>query len=141
MSKKFIALTLFVVLITTNACRHEQQTPQFQNRYYCYNDDDGLEIIFRKDGNVIIYYGIFREQMTGTYQCAFPKVSLQILKSDMENSDVSLKDEFLQNLDSLKFSANADTLYVFNSLQQGNSYILKLTPHNVFSHCLFVRGL
>ena len=137
MTKKFIALTIFVVLIATYACKHEQQTPQFQNRYYCYDDDDGMEIILRKDGTVKIYYGIFRERMTGTYQCAFPNVSLKILKSEMEGSE----NEFLQNFDSLKFSLNADTLYVFNSSQQGNSYILKLTPHNVFSHCLFVKGL
>jgi hypothetical protein len=136
--KKFLFFCAAILtFVAVTSCNHEQQQPKYVDRYYCYDDDDGMEIILHKDGTFDIYYGITREHLKGTYQCIFPDVSLQIAEPDTLLSEVSMRDNFVNGLDSLKFSANADTLYVF----ERNSFCLKLTPHNALSHFLFKMGI
>ena len=136
MKKILVICTVICAIGLLSACKQGQQSPQYENRYYCYDDDDGMEVILHKDGTVDVWYAITREHLTGTYQCDFPHVELQITESDMEGSEVSLKTEFQQGIDSLKFSLDADTLYVFKS-----PYTQALIPHSAFSHFLFKQGL
>lgn len=138
MKKILVICTVICAIGLLSACKQEQQSPQYVNRYYCYDDDDGMEVILHKDGIVDVWYSITREHLTGTYQCEFPYVELQITKSDSEGSEVSLKTEFQQGIDSLKFSLDADTLYMFNN---GSHDARALVPHSAFSHFLFKKGL
>lgn len=141
MKKLLVICTLICAIGLLSACKQEQESPQYVDQYYCYDDDDGMEVILHQDGTVDVWYAITREHLTGTYQCEFPYVELQITESDSEGSEVSLKTEFQQEIDSLKFSLDADTLYVFKNDIQGLPYTQVLVSHSAFSHFLFKQGL
>ena len=132
-----ICMAILAVVVMTNCSQKEK----YVNRYYCYDDDDGMEIVLKDDGTVECLYGIYRVHLKGTYHCEFPYVFVQFSNDSIQIADCIVTD--LPNLDSLKFSADADTLYVYKSHADllVPAYTMPLTPHNVISHYFFKLGL
>ena len=132
-----ICMAILAVVVMTNCSQKER----YVNRYYCYDDDDGMEIVLKDDGTVECLYGIYRVHLKGTYHCEFPNVFVQFPNDSIQIADCIVTD--LPNLDSLKFSADADTLYVYKSHADllVPAYTMPLTPHNVISHYFFKLGL
>ena len=132
-----ICMAILAVVVMTNCSQKEK----YVNRYYCYDDDDGMEIVLKDDGTVECLYGIYRVHLKGTYHCEFPYVFVQFPNDSIQIADCIVTD--LPNLDSLKFSADADTLYVYKSHADllVPAYTMPLTPHNVISHYFFKLGL
>ena len=132
-----ICMAILAVVVMTNC----SQKGKYVNRYYCYDDDDGMEIILKDNGTVECLFGITRVHLKGTYQCEFPNVFVRFLNDSIQIEDCIVTD--LPNLDSLKFSADADTLYVYKS--HGDLLVpastMPLTPHSVISHYFFKLGL
>ena len=130
-------MVILAVVVMTNCSQKEK----YVNRNYCYDDDDGMEIVLKDDGTVECLYGITRVHLKGTYKCEFPNVFVQFPNDSIQIADCIVTD--LPNLDSLKFSANADTLYVYKS--HGDLLLpvstMPLTPHSVISHYFFKLGL
>lgn len=132
-----ICMAILAVVVMTNCSQKEK----YVNRYYCYDDDDGMEIVLKDDGTVECLYGIYRVHLKGTYHCEFPYVFVQFPNDSIQIADCIVTD--LPNLDSLKFSADADTLYVYKSYADllVPAYTMPLTPHSVISHYFFKLGL
>ncbi len=132
-----ICMAILAVVVMTNC----SQKGKYVNRYYCYDDDDGMEIIFKDNGTVECLFGITRVHLKGTYQCEFPNVFVRFPNDSIQIADCVVYD--LPNLDSLKFNADADTLYVYKSHADllVPASTMQLTPHNVISHYFFKIGL
>ena len=128
-----ICMAILAVVVMTNCSQKEK----YVNRYYCYDDDDGMEIVLKDDGTVECLYGIARVHLKGTYQCEFPNVFVQFPNDSIQIADCIVTN--LPNLDSLKFSADADTLYVYKRHADFlvPAYTMPFTPHSVISHYFF----
>ena len=93
-----ICMAILAVVVMTNCSQKEK----YVNRYYCYDDDDGMEIVLKDDGTVECLYGIYRVHLKGTYHCEFPNVFVQF-----PNDSIQIADCIVTDLPNLPSSARA----------------------------------
>ena len=133
---KRLIFLLFVISLMVSCSK-----PQYVNRYYIYDDDDGCAFVFHNDGSVDIYEFISREHIRGTYIYDFPQVFITITELDSEiEPEIRYYNETpFAYQDSLWFSSQSDTLYRYNPSSIRDT--IPLTMANWLDFMFFRIGL